>query len=197
MILHAGLVNYLCWAIRAHEGKAAGSVPVHSSIAFDSTVASLYPPLLAGGQIELLPEDVGAQSLLTALRQVKNRSKLVITPAHLELLNQQLSPEEMAGMTKILVIAGETLLAETLSKWRDFAPATRLFNEYGPTETTVGCCTYEVQAEDPRNGPVPIGLPIANTQFYVLDANLHPVPPGVIGELYIGGAGVGRGYLNR
>lgn len=197
MIQHYSLVNYLCWAIKAYEVEGKGSVPVHSSIASDSTVASLYPPLLAGGQIELLPKDVGAQNLLAALRRVKNRSKVVITPAHLELLNQQLSPEEMAGMTKVLVIVGETLSAERLSKWRDFAPATRLFNEYGPTETTVGCCAYEVQAADPRNGPVPIGSPIANAQLYVLDPNLHPVPPDVIGELYVGGAGVGRGYLNK
>jgi amino acid adenylation domain-containing protein len=197
MISHSSLVNYLFWAIKTYAVEAGSSVPVHSSIAFDSTVASLYPPLLAGGQIELLPKDVGAQGLLAALRQRKNRSKVVITPAHLELLNQQLSPEEMAFMTKVLVIGGETLLAEKLSKWRDFAPATRLFNEYGPAETTVGCCAYEVQAKDPRNGPVPIGRPIANVQLYVLDANSNLVSPGVIGELYIGGAGVGRGYLNK
>ena len=61
MIQHRGLVNYLCWAIKAYAVEGKGSVPVHSSIAFDSTVASLYPPLLTGGQIELLPEDVGAQ----------------------------------------------------------------------------------------------------------------------------------------
>jgi amino acid adenylation domain-containing protein len=197
MIEHGGLVNYLSWAVKAYEVEGIGSVPVHSSIAFDSTVASLYPPLLSGEQIELLPEDVGAQNLLAALRQVKNRSKVVITPSHLELLNEQLSPEEMAGMTKVLVIAGETLLAENLSKWRDHAPATRLFNEYGPTETTVGCSAYKVQAEDPRNGPVRIGGPIANAQLYVLDANFHSVSPGVVGELYIGGVGVARGYLNR
>jgi amino acid adenylation domain-containing protein len=197
MIQHNGLVNYLCWAIKAYEVEGKGSVPVHSSIAFDSTVASLYPPLLSGGQIELLPEDVGAQNLLAALRQVKNRSKVVVTPAHLELLNKQLSPEEMSGITKVLVIAGEALNAERLSKWREFAPATRLFNEYGPTETTVGCCAYEVQAEDPTNGPVPIGSPITGAELYVLDLNLHPVSPGVIGELYVGGAGVGRGYFNK
>ena len=197
MIEHRSLVNYLCWAIKAYKVEGNGPVPIHSSIAFDSTVASLYPPLLSGGQIELLPEDVGAQNLLAALRQVKNRSKVVITPAHLELLSQQLSQAEMAGMTNVLVIAGEALLAEKLSKWRDHAPETSLFNEYGPTETTVGCCAYEVQAEDSRSGPVPIGGPIANAQLYVLDDSLRPVSPGVIGELHIGGAGVARGYLGK
>lgn len=197
MIYHGALVNYLSWANRVYPVGPGGSVPVHTSIAFDSTVASLYPPLLAGGQIELLPEDMGAKSLLAGLYRGKNRSKVVITPAHLELLSRELSPVEMASMTKILVIAGETLLAERLSQWRDFAPETRLFNEYGPTETTVGCCAYEVRAGDPHKGPVPIGRPIANTQLYILDPDLQPVSPGVIGELYIGGAGVGRGYLHR
>jgi amino acid adenylation domain-containing protein len=197
MIQHDGLVNYLCWAIKTYEVEGAGSVPVHSSIAFDSTVASLYPPLLIGAQIELLPEDVAAQQLLAALHRVKNRSKVVVTPTHLELLNHQISPEDLGGITKVLVIAGETLTAEKLSNWRDFAPATRLFNEYGPTETTVGCCAYEVQATDSRHGPVPIGRPITHAQLYVLDSNMHPVLAGMIGELYVGGAGVARGYLNN
>jgi acyl-coenzyme A synthetase/AMP-(fatty) acid ligase/acyl carrier protein len=95
------------------------------------------------------------------------------------------------------VIGGENLLAETLQLWRDHAPATRLFNEYGPTETVVGCCVHEVQPSDPRTGSVCIGKPIANTQLYILDENMRPVPPGVTGELFIGGAGVGLGYLNR
>jgi amino acid adenylation domain-containing protein len=197
MIQHNSLVNYLCWAVKAYAVEHGSSVPIHSSVAFDSTVASLYPPLLAGGQIEVLPEDLGAQSLLAALHREINRSKIVITPAHLELLNRELSPEEIAGTTKILVLAGEMLLAERLSQWRDFAPATRLFNEYGPTEATVGCCAYEVQPDDPRESPVPIGRPIANTQLYVLDSVLQPVPIGATGELYIGGVGVARGYLNR
>jgi amino acid adenylation domain-containing protein len=195
MILHSGLVNYLHWAIGAHG--VSGSVPVHSSIAFDSTVASLYPPLLTGGQIELISDDVGVQGLLAALRKEKFRGKLVLTPAHLELLTAQLAPNELAGIARALVIAGESLLAEKLSSWKDFAPATRLINEYGPTEATVGCCAYEVQSTDPRHGPVPIGRPIANTQIYLLDDNLQQVPRGVAGEMYIGGAGVARGYWNR
>ena len=73
----------------------------------------------------------------------------------------------------------------------------RLINEYGPTETVVGCCIYEMCAEDQRSGTVPIGLPIANTQLYVLGEDLKPVPAGVTGELYIGGLGVARGYINR
>ncbi len=197
MILHRGLVNYLWWAIQAYDVTAGGSVPVHSSISFDLTVTSLYPALLAGGQVELIAEDIGAQNLLAALRNKKNRTLVKITPAHLEALSLQLTPDQVSGMTKVFVIGGENLLADTLRLWRDSAPETRLVNEYGPTETVVGCCVYTVQPEDPRHGPVPIGRPIANTQLYVLDESLQPVPPGVTGELYIGGAGVARGYLNR
>jgi non-ribosomal peptide synthetase component F len=130
-------------------------------------------------------------------REGNNRSLVKITPAHLELLSQQIKPDEAAGRTKVFVIGGENLLAETLYLWRDFAPGTRLINEYGPTETVVGCCVYEVRGDDPRRGSVPIGRPIANTQLYVLDPDMNPVPVGVMGELYIGGAGVARGYLNR
>jgi amino acid adenylation domain-containing protein len=197
MILHRGVTNYLCWARSAYAVEPGGSVPVHTSVSFDLTVTSLFTPLVAGGRVELLPEDVGAQQLLSALRSAKHRSLVKITPAHLELLSQQLGPGEADGMTRTMVIGGENLLAENLRLWRESAPATRLINEYGPTETVVGCCVHEVRAEDPRNGPVPIGRPIANTRLYVLDGDQHPVPPGVVGELYVGGAGVARGYLNQ
>ena len=197
MVLHSGLVNYLCWAVKAYSVEAGGSVPVHTSISFDLTVTGMYPPLLVGGRVEILSEDVGGQSLLKALKNGKDRSLVKITPAHLELLNQQISSEEAAGRTKLFVIGGENLLAESLLLWRKSARSTRLINEYGPTETVVGCCTYEVGADDPASGSVPIGRPIANTQLYILDRNMNPVPIGVIGELYIGGAGVARGYLNR
>ena len=78
------------------------------------------------------------------------------------------------------------------------APETILINEYGSTETVVGCCIYQVSQQDNYLGSIPIGYPIANTELYVLDQYLQPVPKGVIGELYIGGAEVlARGYLNQ
>ena len=197
MIVHSGLVNYLCWAIGAYGLEAGASVAVHSSIAFDLTVTSLYPPLLVGGRVELLPEGEGARHLVAALRQGKGRSLLKITPAHLDLLALQLGPAEMAQVAGTVVIGGEQLFAERLRPWRRHAPHARLINEYGPTETVVGCCTYELRPNDPDSGPVPIGRPIANTRLYVLDATFHPLPPGVTGELYIGGVGVARGYLNQ
>jgi len=187
MIEHGGLSNYVRWAIGTYGVREGDAVPMHSSISFDLTVTSLYPPLAAGACVDLLPEDRGgAQSLLDALRDKGNYALVKITPAHLEILSSQLAPAEAAGRTRVFVIGGENLTSESLAFWRDHAPQTRLINEYGPTETVVGCSIYEVRPDDPRNGPVPIGTAIANTELHVVD-----------GELYVGGAGVGRGYLNR
>ncbi len=197
MVTHGGLVNYVTWAATEYSAGIGDSVPVHSSIAFDLTVTALWVPLIAGGRVELLADDVGGLNLLEALRRKKGRSLVKITPAHLALLAEQLGPSEASDLTNVFVIGGENLRAESLQRWRDEAPNTRLINEYGPTETVVGCCLYEVRRDDPRHGSVPIGRPIANTQLYVLDSQMNPVPPGVMGELYIGGAGVARGYWNR
>ncbi|HEY3580725.1 MAG TPA: non-ribosomal peptide synthetase, partial [Pyrinomonadaceae bacterium] len=90
------------------------------------------------------------------------------------------------------------LTFEVLAPWRRKLPQTRFINEYGPTETVVGCCVYEVNGETSNTaGAVPIGRPITNTQLYVLDAGFEPAPIGVAGELYIGGFGLARGYLER
>lgn len=134
---------------------------------------------------------------MTALRQPQFHGQVKITPAHVELLSWRLRPEEAAGKVGLFVIGGENLPAESLRFWREVSPTTRLINEYGPTETVVGCCVYEVHSGDAFSGSVPIGRAIDNTQLYVLDEQLKPVGTGLVGELYIGGAGVARGYLNR
>jgi amino acid adenylation domain-containing protein/non-ribosomal peptide synthase protein (TIGR01720 family) len=197
MILHRGLVNYLTWCQRMYPVAAGQGAPVHSSISFDLTITGLFAPLLAGRTVRLVPEGPGIELLSTALRNESDYSLVKITPAHLELLSHQLSPEEAAGRTRAFIIGGENLLAEKIVFWQDAAPDTLLVNEYGPTETVVGCCVYTVAPNERRTGSVPIGRPIINTQHYVLDKHMQPVPIGIPGELYIGGAGVGRGYLNR
>ena len=171
--------------------------PLHSSLSFDLTVTSLYPALLSGQAVEIIPEVEGVTGLVTALSRGPNYSLVKLTPAHVQLLASQLAEQPAEPLSQALVIGGENLLAETVKWWREQWPQTRLFNEYGPTETVVGCCVYEVQPETEWTGSIPIGRPIANTQLYILDAKGQPVPVGVAGELYIGGAGVGRGYLNR
>jgi acyl carrier protein len=95
-----------------------------------------------------------------------------------------------------LVIGGEALLSEQLRYWQERASGMRFYNEYGPTETVVGCCVYEV-GEGNEGLRVPIGRAIGNTRLYILDERQELVPPGVVGELYISGAGVARGYHER
>lgn len=195
MIHHRGLANYLNWCTEAYAVAEGCGAPVHSSISFDLTVTSLFPPLMAGRSVFLLPD--GLEALAEALLERENYSLVKITPAHLRALAELIPPAEIAGRVRALIIGGEALHFENLSFWRQNAPATRLINEYGPTETVVGCCVYEVAADDPDSGPVPIGRPIAHTQLHVLDEELQMALPGQIGELYIGGDGVGRGYLQR
>src|SRR5581483_9809946 len=123
-----------------------------------------------------------------------------LTPAHLQLLAVLLKDVDLDGAAHGLVIGGENLPIEVVRWWRERAAETKLFNEYGPTETVVGCCVYEVgshlEAEAERDF-VPIGRPIANTRLYLLDQRQESVPKGVVGELYIGGEGLARGYLNH
>ncbi|GIV97579.1 MAG: hypothetical protein KatS3mg057_2236 [Herpetosiphonaceae bacterium] len=196
LITQRGLSNYLLWAVQAYEAAAGAGAPVHSPLGFDLTVTSLYTPLLAGRPVVLVREAPGAEGLREVLERTGPFSLVKLTPAHLDVLRASL-PAQAAANTRLLVIGGEALYGESLRWWRAQAPQIRLVNEYGPTETVVGCCVYEVPEGQPVGGAVPIGRPIANMRMYVLDAQLQPVPVGVVGELYIGGVGVGRGYLNR
>ncbi|HSF41610.1 MAG TPA: amino acid adenylation domain-containing protein [Thermoanaerobaculia bacterium] len=197
MVPHRGLANYLVWARQAYRAGEGNGAPVHSAFGFDLTVTSLLVPLVAGTGVTLLSEEQGVGALAAAFRQAQGLSLVKITPAHLEVLRQVLAPAECAGRTHALVIGGEALWAESLAFWRENAPGTRLINEYGPTEATVGCCVYELTADDPATGPVPIGRPIANTRLFVVGPGLCPVPAGAPGELWIGGDGLARGYLGR
>src|SRR6185436_16396458 len=106
--------------------------------------------------------------LAAALRTGGDFSLVKITPAHLEMLSQQLTTQEAAAATRCFVIGGEALLGESLAFWRGNAPRLRLVNEYGPTETVVGCCVHDVPPGAVPAGAVPIGRPIANTRLYVL-----------------------------
>ena len=137
------------------------------------------------------------EALSSRLRKESDYSLIKITPAHLELVGQELPADKLAHRTRALVIGGEALTFEKLGLWSAHVPEIRLINEYGPTETVVGCCIYEVAPGNLRSGPVPIGRPIGNTQIYILGTYLAPVPIGVVGEIHIGGDGLARGYLNR
>jgi amino acid adenylation domain-containing protein/non-ribosomal peptide synthase protein (TIGR01720 family) len=198
MVAHAGLSNYLAWAAATYPAGLTGHrAPVHSSLGFDLTVTSLFLPLVTGGCCHLLPEDQDLNGLAAALGQ-GGFSMVKLTPSHLEALACLVAPEEIAGSAQAWVVGGEALSGERISAWRGAQLETpRIFNEYGPTEATVACCVHEVAAGTPPPGPVAIGRPTPNTRIRLLGSGLHPVLAGGIGELYLGGPQLARGYLGR
>ncbi|WP_285498498.1 AMP-binding protein, partial [Actinomadura sp. NBRC 104425] len=105
--------------------------------------------------------------------------------------------DRVAGAARRWVVGGEALPGASVVSWLGLAPDAVVVNEYGPTEAVVGCSVFEVAAGRLVGEVVPIGRPIANTRLYVLDEALAPAPVGVVGELYIAGAGLARGYVGR
>jgi amino acid adenylation domain-containing protein/non-ribosomal peptide synthase protein (TIGR01720 family) len=194
MVSHRGLAQYLSWSGKEYRVAEGRGAPLHSPLGFDLTITSIFPHLLAGQCVSVLP-DLAVDELGEALGRTGGFSLLKITPSHLALLNQQLPPERMTGLAGAIVVGGEALQGETLGPWQAHAPGTRIINEYGPTEAVVGCCIYEAPAG--TGGAVPIGRPTPGTQIYLLNSRLMPVPTGAAGELYIGGDQLARGYLGR
>ncbi|HTU45291.1 MAG TPA: amino acid adenylation domain-containing protein [Bryobacteraceae bacterium] len=197
VITHRGLENYLGWCASRYCTEDGTGIALHTSIAFDLTVTALLPGLLAGKTLDILPEEDSLEAFCQWFTNANDSTLVKITPAHLEALEQKTPPNNAASHAKFFVIGGEALLYERLAFWRRNAPEVRLVNEYGPTETVVGSSVYEVLPDDPHSGPVPIGKPLANTSIYILDADMNPVPVGIVGEIYIGGAGLARCYVNR
>jgi amino acid adenylation domain-containing protein len=193
---HRGLVNHLDWAARELCGAGSGGAPVFSSVAFDLGVPNLWAPLIAGQTVHLLPADLDLADLGRELAAHAPYSFVKLTPSHLEILTTQLSADQAADLAEVLVVAGEPFTRRVLEAWRSLAPDTRIINEYGPTEASVGTSIYEVPAAE-QSDVLPIGKPLPNLTMYVLDADRRPVPLGVVGELYVGGTGVARGYVNR
>jgi amino acid adenylation domain-containing protein len=193
VIQHRALAAYLDYAATHYPG-VAGRTLLHSSVSFDMAVTSVYAPLITGGSVvvtDLRAAASGGAALDPGLRP----TFLKITPSHLAVLRDL--PETYAP-TGQLVIGGEALLGRMLEPWRAAHPSVTVVNEYGPTEATVGCCVHYVRPGDTIGpGAVPIGQPTDGTRLYVLDGDLRPVPDGASGELYIAGAQLSVGYLNR
>src|SRR5262245_38869534 len=114
-----------------------------------------------------------------------------LTPAHISLLKQA---PPVSTNVRLAIVGGEALSIDQVRFLRSLNPLMEIYNEYGPTETTVGCIVKRIEPGEER---VLIGKPADNTQVYILDQHLHPVPIGIPGEMYLGGAGVSRGYINR
>ena len=210
VIRHRSLVNYLAHAVHDYMRPQIAGAVVSSPLAFDATITSLLTPLLVGARVRLLPDGDTERLLsqLTAELFDGGASWLFkITPAHLEVLAAQTN-EPNATSYHIVVVGGEQLTAHTLSPWRTrLLPRSTFVNEYGPTETVVGCSVYTIepgQADSTSaDGAIPIGRPIQNTQLYVLNSKASALgesalqPAEATGELYIGGVGLAREYLDR
>ncbi len=192
VVEHRSVNLYLAWSRHAYR-SVAGQALVHSPASFDLTVTGLFAPLSAGGCVDLTELNDGSPGNPQAPAQAPSFVKA--TPSHLPIL---MSLPPSFSPTGQLVLGGEALPGEVLDQWRSRHPGVTVINEYGPTETTVGCMEYRIEPGDVvPPGVVTIGRPIWNTRMYLLDADLQPVPVGVVGEVYIAGGLVTRGYLGQ
>ena len=167
-----------------------------SSFAFDSSVAGLFWTLCSGARLVLPPKHF-QQDLMSLPKFIAEQgiSHLLSIPSFYHVLLAQATPADLAGL-RTVIVAGETCGLEVTQRHAAMLPQTSFFNEYGPTEGTVWSTVYQYQPQEKR-ARVPIGNPIAHTQIYILDAQLQPAPVGIIGDVYIGGSGLARGYLNH
>ncbi|RAV05323.1 non-ribosomal peptide synthetase, partial [Mycolicibacterium sp. GF69] len=165
----------------------AGVWPLCHSLAFDVSVWEIWGPLLGGGRLVVVPEEVvRSPDHLGEVLIAEQVSVLTQTPSAVALL----APEDLKSTS--LVVVGEACPVEVVDRW---APGRVMLNAYGPTETTM--CVAVSAPLTVGTGVVPIGLPVAGAALFVLDGWLRPVPVGVVGELYVAGAGVACGYVGR
>jgi amino acid adenylation domain-containing protein len=201
LITHAALVNYTIDIVKKFRLQAGDKILQFASIGFDVVIEELFPAWLCGATVVLREGDLLDHS--TALLQLIEKEGLTafeLPTAYWHEWVRQISHLEMPfpASLRFLVIGGERLSQERLAAWLKFGIP--LIHVYGLTETTVTSTLYQQQgAVGDKDAPseLPIGRPIANTQIYLLDPRLKPVPIGVAGEIYIGGEGLARGYLNR
>jgi amino acid adenylation domain-containing protein len=190
-VAHENLVNLVHWHQQAFEVTSGNRVSHIASVGFDAAVWEIWPCLAAGGSVHIPSEQVmrNPESLRNWLVAEGITISFVPTPMA-ELLLSLKWPAQTALRT---MLTG----ADTLRRYPPAGLPFQLVNNYGPTECTVVATSGRVFPEDTQNVLPPIGRPIANTQVYILDESGQPLPAGTEGELYIGGAGVVRGYRNR
>ncbi|WP_017902380.1 amino acid adenylation domain-containing protein, partial [Pseudomonas asplenii] len=203
MIEHRGLVNYSVDAARLFGLTPADTVLQQNTLNFDLSVEEIFPALLAGATLAPSREIFGSEGTQDyGIRP----TFLHMTAAHWHTLaaewhsQPRLAARRLADV-RLINVTGDALSAQKLKLWDEVRPAhTRLINTYGPTEATVSCTaayvSHDTVAGSEGSGNATIGKPMANTRIYLLDAHRQPVPYGVAGEIFIGGDGVARGYLN-
>jgi len=196
-VTHAGLANYATHLAALVQAAPGDSYATVTSLSTDLGNTAVFPALISGGCVHLVPADTARDPVEFAEYMQANRiDHLKITPSHLTALLEYPDPEVLPRRT--LLLGGEAARWRLVDLVRDIGDC-RIVNHYGPTETTVGSLTYDVDSASAghRAAPtVPIGSPIAATRIRIVDDELAPVSPGSPGELLIAGAGVARGYWN-
>ena len=198
-VYHGGFMNLMHWYIKEFALNGNDSVLLLTSLSFDLTQKNIYAPLLIGGVLHLSKSDYFEPA---AILQELWRNKITwlnCTPGMFyKLLEVTENRYRLSGL-KYVFLGGEPIAVKMLRDWMTSADCrAEIVNTYGPTECSDVCTYYRLSGDDHyREGVVPIGKPICNTQLYVLSQGLQIAPMGVAGELFIAGAGVGAGYINH
>jgi len=166
-----------------------------SPISFDASTLEIWAPLLNGGCLAIMPpETQSLDEIGAAIRRYGVTSMWLTAGLFNVMVEQRL--DDLCPLRQLLV-GGDVLSVTHIRKAVDGLPGCRLINGYGPTEGTTFTCCHTITREDAQSTSIPIGKPISNTQVYLLDSTLQPVPLGEPGELCVGGDGLARGYLNQ
>ncbi|AFZ01581.1 non-ribosomal peptide synthetase [Calothrix sp. PCC 6303] len=201
MVQHSSLINaFYAWEAAYQLSSSTSTHLQMASFAFDVCSGDLIRALCSGGKLVLCPREflLEPQKLYELMLQEKVDCGEFV-PAVLRNLVQYLEQTgKSLDFMRLLICGSDSWYGSEYMKFRSFCGAkTRLINSFGVTEATIDSCYFETTEDLPSQRLVPIGRPFANTQLYILDSHLQPVPIGVPGELYIGGAGLAVSYLNR
>ncbi len=195
MVCHRGVCSFLHWRCAYFPLKDTDRMLQKASLSFDDSVWEIFEPLIVGAQLIMAPPGSHQDSaLLVRLISEQNITAVSFVPSMLQAFLEEPGVEKCNSLRRVTT-GGEVLPMELQERFFDRLDAD-LYNGYGPTETTIAA-TFWTCTRGKNQNTVPIGHPVANTQIYLLDAHLRLVPIGVPGELYIGGIGLARGYLNQ
>ena len=202
MVEHRHVVRFLAAADEWFHFEPENVWTLFHSFAFDFSVLELWGALLSGSRLVIVPyETTRSPREFDALLSREKITVLNQTPSAFGQLMVAQGADRKSHFLRNVILGGEALQTSALKAWYecDAVHGADLTNMYGPTETTVFVTYRPLQANDAdyATGGSPIGRPIAHSRIYILDEYLQPVPIGVTGEIYIGGAGVARGYFNR